>query len=351
MTSHHANRSVNPALLLAAVIAIVPVLSAAPLLAGPSLAERIAGVQPKIVKIFGTGGLHGLAAYQSGFLISADGYVLTAWSHVLDNDNVTAILDDGRKFTAQLVGADPRLELAVLKIEATDLPFFDLSHPLPAAEGTRVMAFSNLFGVATGDEPASVLHGTIEAVTTLDARRGAYETPYQGPIYVLDAMTNNPGAEGGALTDLQGRLLGVLGKQLRDARTNIWLNFAIPTNEFASSIDAIRSGKTPSGSNKPQTKKPDNPLTLALLGIVLVPDVLDRTPPFVDEVRPGSAGAKAGIRPDDLILLINNQVVQSCAAVRKELADLESDAEVHLTLMRGNDLVEAQLKAGDADGQ
>ena len=185
---------------------------------------------------------------------------------MLDTDDVTVILDDGRKFTSKLVGADPRLELAVLKIEAADLPFFDLSKSLPAAEGTRVLAFSNLFGVATGEEPASVLHGTISAVTTLDARRGAYETPYQGPIYALDAMTNNPGAAGGALTDLQGHLLGVLGKELRNARNNVWLNFAIPTPELTSSIEAIRSGKNPANTKEAKPKKPDNPLTLARLG-------------------------------------------------------------------------------------
>ena len=224
--------------------------------AASSFARTVAEVQPKIVKIFGSGGVQGLADYQSGFLISADGYVLTAWSHVLDTDDVTVILNDGRKFTSKLVGADPRLELAVLKIEATDLPFFDLSKPLPAAEGTRVLAFSNLFGVATGDEPASVLHGTIAAVTTLDARRGSYETPYQGPIYALDAMTNNPGAAGGALTDLQGNLLGVLGKELRNARNNVWLNFAIPTAEIVSSIEAIRAGKNPADTKEAKPKKP-----------------------------------------------------------------------------------------------
>lgn len=338
-----------------AAIASVIFPNAAPAVAassgGSSFAHAVSGVQPKIVKIFGSGGMRGLADYQSGFLISADGYVLTAWSHVLDTDDVTVILNDGRKFTSKLVGADPRLELAVLKIEATDLPFFDLSKPLPAAEGTRVLAFSNLFGVATGDEPASVLHGTIAAVTTLDARRGSYETPYQGPIYALDAMTNNPGAAGGALTDLRGNLLGVLGKELRNARNNVWLNFAIPTAELTSSIEAIRNGKNPADTKEAKPKKPSNPLTLARMGLVLIPNVLDRTPPFVDDVRAASPAASAGVRPDDLILLVDSQVVQSCAAVQKELSQLEADADVRLTLMRGNDLLEVQVKSSQPQGQ
>ena len=73
----------------------------------------------------------------------------------------------------------------------------------------------------------------------------------------------------------------------RNARNNTWLNFALPTAEFATSIDAIRQGKAPISPDKSKPKKPDNPLTLAQLGIVLVPNILERTPPFVDEIRPG----------------------------------------------------------------
>src|SRR5712675_2426769 len=74
--------------------------------------------QTNMVKIYGAGGPRGLEAYQSGFLISAEGHVLTAWSYVLDTDDVTVVLDDGHRFTGQLVGADPLTEVAVLKIDA-----------------------------------------------------------------------------------------------------------------------------------------------------------------------------------------------------------------------------------------
>src|SRR3989304_10102389 len=72
-------------------------------------------VQTKMVKIHGAGGVRGLEAYQSGFLISSEGHVLTVWSYVLDTDYVTVTLDAGRKFEGKLAGAEPRLELAVLK--------------------------------------------------------------------------------------------------------------------------------------------------------------------------------------------------------------------------------------------
>ncbi len=249
-------------------------------------AEVIHAGQQRSVKIYGAGGLRGLDAYQSGFLISAEGHIVTVFNHVLDSDVITVTLDDGRKFKAQLLGADPRLEVAVLKIDAADLPFFDLHQAATAAEGTAVLAFSNLFGIATGDEPVSVQHGVISAVAPLAARRGAFETPYQGPVYVLDAMTNNPGAAGGALTNVRGQLLGMLGLQLRNAQNNSWLNYAVPVNEIVEAVEAIKAGQTrPANAHSARQKPPENPLTLADLGIVLVPNVLERTPPFVDTVR------------------------------------------------------------------
>ena len=106
-----------------------------------------------------------------------------------------------------------------------------------------MLAFSNLFGVATGNEPASVQKGTISVVTRLEARRGAFETPYHGPVYVLDVTTNNPGAAGGALVTRQGELAGMLGKELRNALNNTWLNYAVPIAELRQSVDEIRAGK------------------------------------------------------------------------------------------------------------
>ena len=73
-----------------------------------------------------------------------------------------------------------------------------------------------MFKVATGDEQVSVLHGVIAARTKLTARRGNYETPYNGPVYVVDAITNNPGSGGGVLTTADGVLLGMIGKELRN---------------------------------------------------------------------------------------------------------------------------------------
>jgi serine protease Do len=272
--------------------------------------------------------------------------VLTVWSYVLDTEEVTVTLDDGRRFKADLLGSDPRLELAVLKIDAAELPHFDLMQAVEAGPGTRVLAFSNLFGVATGDEAASVQKGSIAALANLAARRGAYQTPYRGPVYVLDAMTNNPGAAGGALVTQHGELLGMLGKELRNAQNNLWLNYAIPLDPIRETVTAIQSGKFAPRSADDATKKPEDALNLQLLGIVLVPDVLERTPPYVDDVRTASPAARAGLKSDDLLVFVNGRLAPSCKALAEELSFLERDEEVQLTVQRGQELVEITVGIG-----
>jgi serine protease Do len=310
------------------------------------MADTIAQVQPRMVKIYGAGGLSGLEAYQSGFLISAEGHVLTVFSYVLDTDEVTVVLHDGRRHTAKLLGADPRLEIAVLKFEGENLEHFDLGQAADVPPGTRVLALSNLFNVAIGDEAASVQKGTVAAKTSLAARRGAYETPYDGPAYVLDAMTNNPGAAGGALVDLQGQLLGLLGKELRNSLNNVWLNYAVPIDQLRETVAAIQAGNyMPRPANDP-ARKPEHSLRLELLGLVLVPDVLPRTPPFVDEVRPNTPASRAGIKPDDLVLFVGGRLVQSVKALAGELEYIDREDELQLTLQRGQELIDVTLKAG-----
>lgn len=333
-------RAAKPLLVLALSWCLLP----STLSADPSFSRVIDYVQPKIVKIYGAGGYRGLEPYQSGFLISSEGHVLTAWSYVLDADVITVTLNDGQKFEADFVGADPRLEIAVLKIDTIDVDHFSLDEAVELEPGARVLAFSNLYGVATGDEPASVLKGYVSAKTVLAARRGVFETPYQGPVYVLDAMTNNPGSAGGALTDRRGQLVGILGKELRNSLNNAWLNFAIPAGELTTAVDDILAGRVRPRNLDAEVRRPVDPLTLDLLGIVLVPDVLYKTPPFIDRVRPDSVAEKVGLKTDDLILFVQGRMVPSCKLLVEELALIDRDDPVRITVMRGQDLSEMDLQ-------
>lgn len=330
---------------LAALAALLSLPGAAA--AQNSFAQATAEIQPKMVKIYGAGGLRGLEAYQTGFLISGDGYILTVWSYVLDADVVDVALFDGRKFEAQLVGMDPRLEIALVKIETTDAAHFNLDEAVVLEPGARVLAVNNLYGVSFGSEALSVLHGIVSAKTDLAARSGVYETNYCGPVYVLDAMTNNPGAPGGALTDRRGRLAGQLGKELRNTQTNTLLNFAIPISELVQAVDDIRAGKTQPLVRDEDAKKPKEPHTLAGLGILLVSSPIERTPPFVEAVKIDSPAAKAGLKRDDLILFVNGRIVASCRLAAEELSWIDRLEEVRLTVQRGQELQELVLVPGN----
>lgn len=306
--------------------------------AATSFSTAINSVQPKIVKIYGAGGVRGLEAYQSGFLISADGYVVTVWSTVLDTEYVTITLDDGRRFEeATFVGADPRLEIAILKVDAVDLPYFDLAKVAEGRVGKRVLAFSNLYKVATGSEPSSVQHGVVSALANLTARRGVFKTPYKGPVLVVDAMTNNPGAAGGAVTDHHGVLLGMIGKELRNAQDNTWLNYAFPIGELRESITAIVENKSPPRGGDEQDL-PETPIDLAALGVIMVPEVVDSTPPYVDAVRSGSPAEVAGLMRDDLILFVGSVLVQSLDNLTDECLRIDARRGVQLTVRRGDKL-------------
>ncbi|MEK6236646.1 MAG: S1C family serine protease [Planctomycetales bacterium] len=309
--------------------------------------KTFTAVRPKMVKIYGAGGFRGLESYQSGFLISAEGHVLTVWSYVLDTEFITVVTDDGRRFEeVQLLGADPRLELAVLKLDAEDLPHFDLDQAAQGKSGTRVLAFSNLYGVASGNEPVSMQHGVVSIRTRLQARRGVFQTRYRGDAYVVDAVTNNPGAAGGALTNRKGELLGMLGKELRNTLNNTWLNYAVPVDQMRKTIDEILSGiHVPANLDELEGEKPPFPLSLPLLGITMVPDVLERTPTFIDYIRPGSSAAAAGLKPDDLVLFLNGQLVQSCKILAGELEKIDQAEKVVVTVIRGDELLDVELSA------
>ncbi len=299
-------------------------------------------VQQKIVKVYGAGGLRGLESYQSGSLISAEGHILTAWSYVLDSSVITVVLDDGRHFSAEMVAADPRFGIALLKVDAEDLPHFNLDEGVTLEIGDRVLSFSNLFGIAAGNEPASVLSGYVSAIVPLEARRSSFPTAYQGPVLVVDAIVNNPGAAGGVLTDQNGNLAGMLGKELRSSVNDLWLNYAIPISEIREPVEDLIAGRTRAIPSE-EMEKPATPLTLAHLGLVLVPNVLDQTPPYVERVVDGSLAEAAGLQPDDLILYSNGRLVPSQGSLVEAFSYLDRDDVVTLTVLRDGQLIEITL--------
>ena len=302
--------------------------------------KTIAESAEKVVKIYGAGGLRGLEAFQSGLLIDSKGHVLTVMSTVLDADQVDCVLDDGVRYRGTLIGVDPRRQIALLSLDADELPCFDLARTgrSPTVIGTRVFALSNLFGVAVGDERVSVQHGVVSAYVPLQARRGGYEIPFRGNVYIVDCTTNNPGSPGGALVDLEGHLIGMLGKELRASNSGLWLSYAIPVEELLESYDDIRSGTV--SSPPPRNAFLFDP---TILGLVLVPDLLNRTPPFIESVWVGSPAEKAGLIPDDLVVAVNGRVVQSRDAVQRALGLIETGDQVQITIVRQGEIIDVDL--------
>lgn len=330
--------------LLAMCVMTAVVSAPAALEAG--IPETIEQVQPRMVKIFGAGGLRNLYAYSTGFLVSDRGHIVTVWSHVLDGDTVTIVLNDGRRFDARVLGAEPTLDLAVLQIEGegVEFPHFDLSVPPRSVDpGRRVLAFSNMFKVATGDEPVSVLHGVIAARTRLATRRGAFETQYSGDVLVVDCISNNPGAGGGVIVTQDGELIGMIGKELRNAETNTWLNYAIPIDQIQTPIDQIIEGRFDRRETDPtQDDNPRNYRTLDF-GLVMVPDVLVRTPAYIDSLIADSPAAQIGLRRNDLVMFVNDRLVQSVSALQDELGQLEAGDTLRLVVRRDDQLMSFEL--------
>ncbi|WP_437187525.1 S1C family serine protease [Planctomicrobium sp. SH668] len=305
-----------------------------------SSAEAIDYVQTRMVKLYGAGGLKNLASYGSGFVVSPDGHIVTVWSHLLDSDTVAVVLADGRRFFGRVIGTDSKKDLAVIKIDANQLSYFDLNQATSVGPGALVLAFSNMFKVAVGDEPVTVTHGVVSARTELNARRGRYQAPYSGPVYITDAVTNNPGAEGGVLTTYDGKLLAMLGRQVKSDANNVWINYAVPISELRPTIEDIVAGRLhrtdPLTADTSGDRVGFNGIDF---GIVLVPDVVFRTPAYIETVVDGSQAAESGLKPDDLIVFANGELVPSIRSLEQVLKSLAPGDDLELIVRRNEELI------------
>jgi serine protease Do len=337
---------------------LVLILAGVSARADDSFAAVSEKVNQKVVKLFGSGGFTGLVSYGTGALVSPDGYILTVASHMLDTQELRVHLFDGRRLRAKVVVIEPELDAALVKIDKVeDLPYFDVAQaakaPLAHA-GDWILALSNEFNVATRDEPMSVQHGVIAAYSKLQGHKGVFDAPYTGNVYVIDAITNNPGAGGGVITTRKGELLGIIGKELRNSLTNTWINYAVPIQVLAQFVTEGKAGKY-----KPIVKSKSSGGPGGYHGLVLVPNVVERTPPYIEEVIPGSPAAKAGLKPDDLIVYVDGEQVLTVTAFREILAKARPGTVVKLEIRRvdkndpsGADrLLTVELKLGEPPPQ
>ena len=333
----------------------------------PALAAE---VNLKVVKIFGAGGFQSVKGYGTGVVVSKSGAILTVANTLVDTPEIVVHLPDGRRMKAEVAAVEPALDLALLKLTpdasrpgepvVSDAPFFDVAklaaRPL-AQPGDWVVVSANSFEIAMRDEPVTVQRGVVAAVTKLSARRGIFDVTIPGEVYVVDAISNNPGAAGGALTDLDGNLLGVVGREVRNAQTETWVNYAIPLQAKAEVRDGDKAktvtvaefvAQALAGTYKPARPSDSTAGYRGTHGITFVPDVLRRTPPYVELVAPGSPADKAGLKPNDLIAFLDGEPVPSVKAFAELIDRVRPGLTARVEVRRGNGLVELPLVVGPA---
>ena len=326
-------------------------------------------VNEKLVKLFGSGGFKGVTNYGTGILISPDGHILTAATQMLDTSELIVHLYDGRRMRANVIVIEPELDAAIVKIkvegkkpdESTglDLPFYDFAAEVKrpqAKPGDWVLGFSNQFEIAMRDEPMSIQKGIVAAYSKLAGRRGIFDFPFTGNVYVVDAITNNPGANGGALTDRKGNLLGLLGREIRNTQSETWINYAIPIGATTQVQDGDKTvtlslpefvEKGMKGLYKPIQRLQTATGPGGFHGIIFVPNILARTPPYVEGVRDGSPAAKVGLRPDDLVSFVDGEPMYSIKSFDDYMKRTRPGMTIRLEIRRGDNLQTVELQLTD----
>ena len=253
----------------------------------------------------------------SGFIISADGYVLTN-HHVIDGaSEVKVKLSDRREYTATVVGSDAQYDVALLKLDAKDLPVLAIGDSNRLKPGQWVVAIGSPFGL-----DHSVTAGIVSAV----GRSTSAEQRYV-PFIQTDVAINQ-GNSGGPLLDVSGQVVGINSQIFSASGGFMGISFAIPIDLAMSAVEQIRSsGKVSRGS-----------LGVAV-GAVSAEMVQgfglpDSRGALVNEVVPGSAAAKAGLEAGDVIRAVNGTAVDSASDLPPRIGLMAPGSKVELEVLR-----------------
>ncbi|HEY8559982.1 MAG TPA: Do family serine endopeptidase [Pyrinomonadaceae bacterium] len=265
----------------------------------------------------------------SGVISSADGYVLTN-HHVIDGaDKITVRMQDGKTFDAKVVGSDPPSDLAVLKIEATNLPFLTLGNSDSVRVGDIVLAIGNPLGIGQ-----SVTAGIISAK---GRRTGLSDGSFEDFLQT-DAPINR-GNSGGALVNLAGELIGINSQILSSGQGggSIGIGFSIPSNMAKSVMEQlIQNGKVRRGQLGVNIQNITEDVAKSL-------ELKDTKGVLISNVRAGSAADKAGVKRGDIVTAINGEKVEDGNVLRNKVANTLPGTEIRLTVVR--DGQEQQLTA------
>ncbi|MEP5286465.1 MAG: DegQ family serine endoprotease [Alloalcanivorax venustensis] len=265
----------------------------------------------------------------SGFIISSDGYVLTNYHVVGEADEIVVRLQDRRELDAELIGSDPQSDLALIKVDASDLPVVDIGSSDDLQVGEWVLAIGAPFGF-----DSSVTAGIVSA------KGRSLPTDNYVPFIQTDVAIN-PGNSGGPLFNLNGQVVGINSQIVSRSGGYMGLSFAIPIDLAMDVADQLK--ETGEGSR-------------GWLGVLIQEVDRDLAESFgldkpmgalVAQVQSGSPAAEAGLQPGDVIIAFNGREIQRSAQLPKWVGALKAGTEAEMTVVRDGDEKTLEVTVGE----
>lgn len=260
----------------------------------------------------------------SGFIISPDGYVVTN-NHLIQGaggngtvDSVTVITADRREYPARIVGRDETSDLALLKIEGSNLPYVQWGDSTKARVGDWVLAIGNPYGLG-GTVTAGIISALHRGITGV----GAYDR------YIQTDASINMGNSGGPMFDLNGNVIGINSALISPTGASVGIGLAIPAELAKPVIDSLRRGQRPQRGYLGVGLQPLDENIAPSLGLPK-----DRGE-IVRSVVPGGPADRGGLKQGDVILRVNGQDVTPEETVSYLIANTQVGSRAALEIVRG----------------
>ncbi|KVP62154.1 2-alkenal reductase [Burkholderia ubonensis] len=265
----------------------------------------------------------------SGVIVSPEGYILTN-QHVVDGaDQIEVALADGRTATAKVIGIDPETDLAVLKINMTDLPTITLGRSDQSRVGDVVLAIGNPFGVGQ-----TVTMGIISALGRNHLGINTFEN------FIQTDAPINPGNSGGALVDVNGNLLGINTAIYSRSGGSLGIGFAIPVSTARTVLESIiTTGSVTRGwiGVEPQDVTPEIAESFGLQ---------QKSGAIVAGVLQGGPADKAGIKPGDILVSVNGEEITDTTKLLNVVAQIRPGATAKVHVVRKGKELDVNVMIG-----
>ncbi|WP_207005422.1 Do family serine endopeptidase [Trinickia mobilis] len=265
----------------------------------------------------------------SGVIVSSEGYILTN-QHVVDGaQKIEISLADGRTTDAKVIGVDPETDLAVLKVNLTNLPTITLGRMDQARVGDVVLAIGNPFGVGQ-----TVTMGIISALGRNHLGINTFEN------FIQTDAPINPGNSGGALVDVNGNLLGINTAIYSRSGGSLGIGFAIPVSTARSVLESIiTTGSVTRGwiGVEPQDVTPEIAESFGLE---------QKTGTIITGVLQGGPADKAGIKPGDVLQSVNGEEITDTTRLLNVIAQIKPGTDAKIRLIRKNKPIDLTVMIG-----